>query len=492
MLTGALLLLLLVVIVYLLDKKPSGLPPGIWGWPLVGRMPSRSKHLADQVKQLRKKYGDIITWRIGTRVNVFLCNFKLVKTALSKFECSDRPDFYTFKLFGEGNDVGVVFSNGVMWQTHRRFILRQLRDLGMGKSRLEAAIQHEAACLVQELKKHTDQPMPLPKSINLAVLNVIWKLVADHRYSLQDQEGQYFTQLLTTTTDNMQGFALNLFNYLPWLLMITPDFVKNWMGVRVLRDGVCELKDYMKTFIKEHQATLDPSNPKDLLDAYLIDLQERKEDPLSTMNIETVRAVIMDLFGAGTETTSTMIRWTILYLMKYPEVQAKIQREIDAAVPRGTLPSLEHKDKLAYFEATIHEVHRIVSLVPLGVSHYTNQDTELAGYRLPKGTVVMSHLECCHRDPSYWEKPNEFYPEHFLDDQGKFVKREHLVNFSVGRRVCVGESLARMELFVFLSAILQNFTFSAPKGEVLHTEKDPQQMLFSFPKPYQVIIRERE
>ncbi|XP_071548209.1 cytochrome P450 2L1-like [Panulirus ornatus] len=492
MLTEALLVVLLLVIFFLFNKKPSGLPPGVWGWPLIGRLPTTSVQLAKQVDELRQKYGDIITWRIGTRVIVFLCNYKLIKTALSKIECSDRPDFYTFKLFGDGRDAGIVFSNGAIWQTHRRFVLRHLRDLGMGKSRLEAAIQHEAVYLVEELRKHTNQPTLLPTFLNIAVLNVIWKLVADHRYALDDQEGNYFIALLDRTTEKMQGIALNFMNFLPWLLDILPTFILNWFGADDIQKDMVELRDYITTFIKEHQAALDPADPKDLLDAYLMEFQERKEDPLSTTNITTIRAILTDLFGAGTETTSTMIRWTILYLMKYPKVQARIHQELDAVVPRGTYPSLEHRDKLPYFEAMIHEVHRIVSLVPLNLPHTTSQDMELSGYNIPKGTVVMSHLEACHKDPSYWEKPNEFYPEHFLDEQGKFVKKDYLVNFSIGRRVCVGESLARMELFVFLSAILHNFTFTAPKGEELRTEKDPHQNMFAFPKPYKVIIKERK
>lgn len=135
----------------------------------------------------------------------------------------------------------------------------------------------------------------------------------------------------------------------------------------------------------------------------------------------------------------------------------------------------------------------MVSLVPLSVPHFTNQEIEVDGYIIPKNSVLMPHAQSCHMDPQYWEKPTEFYPEHFLNDEGKAIsKKEGFLPFSVGRRSCIGESLARMELFLFLSSLLQNFTFTAAETEDLSLDRRLDERLSNQPQDIKLIIAERK
>ncbi|XP_069970562.1 cytochrome P450 2L1 [Penaeus vannamei] len=493
MLTEALLgVLLLVLLFAFVNKRPQNLPPGLWGLPIIGKLPSSEVSLCDQVDELKKKFGNIVSWRMGSRIFIFFCDYRTIKAAFAKVEFTDRPDFYSFDVFNEFTKTGVINTNGALWQNNRRFALRHLRDLGMGKTRLEEAIQHEAVCLVEDFARHAGRPGPLPWSINVAVLNVIWMMVANRRYDVDDVAMQDFNKIVNSSVEDFQGSVI-WFDLMPWLLPIVPRFIRNWMGVSQMIEKTDLLLDKMLEHVKEHQKTIDRENPRDLIDAYLIEMEAQKNDPQSTMSITDLKNLLGDLFVAGSETTSSTIRWAIYYLAKYPEVQAKVQREIDSVVPRDVLPSIQQKSSMPYLEAVTLEVHRLASLVRLGVFHFCAKDTVFEGYKIPKGAVLSAHQEGCHMDPAYWEKPNEFYPEHFLDAEGKILtKKEGFLPFSLGRRQCLGESLARMELFVFLSALLQNFSFSAPKGKELCVEKDPRLPLVNMPKPIDVVITKRK
>nr|XP_027214807.1 cytochrome P450 2L1-like [Penaeus vannamei] len=493
MLTEALLGILLLILAFsYANRRPKNLPPGPWGLPLIGKFPASQVSVSEQVVELRKKFGNIVSWRIGSRIFIFFCDYRTIKAAFAKMEFADRTDFFSAGHFNKFTRTGLINTEGLLWQNNRRFALRHLRDLGMGKTRLEEAIQHEAVCLVEDFARHAGRPGPLPWSINVAVLNVIWQMVASRRHNVDDPEIQEVNKLINLSFEEFQDTVV-WFDFMPWLIPIVPHFVKKWVGIAHLPDYIEVISERMKKHVQEHQATLDPENPRDYIDAYLLEMEARKDDPESTMSIEDLLFCLSDLFVAGSETVSSTIRWAIHYLAKYPEVQAKVQKEIDSVVPRDVPPSIQQKNSLPYLEAVTLEVHRLASLVRLGVLHSCAKETQFEGFTIPKGAVLAGLQEGCHSDSAYWEKPFEFYPEHFLDAEGKVLaKKEGFLPFGLGRRQCLGESLARMELFVFLSALLQNFSFSAPEGKELCVEKDPKLLILSMPKPLEIVIAKRE
>ncbi|XP_077130962.1 cytochrome P450 2K1-like isoform X2 [Ranitomeya variabilis] len=181
-------------------------------------------------------------------------------------------------------------------------------------------------------------------------------------------------------------------------------------------------------------------------------------------NEENLLTSVLDLFAAGTETTSTTIRWGILLMMKHPEIQKKLQEEIKTHIKPGQLPTVEDRKKMPYTDAVIHEIQRFGNIVPLNLSHSTPTDVYLRGYLIPKGIEIIPLLTSVLYDKTQWKTPNEFNPNHFLDENGKFVRPDAFMPFSVGRRACAGEALAKMELFLFFTGLLQAFTFYPPPG----------------------------
>ncbi|KAM4771232.1 cytochrome P450 2K1-like [Rhinophrynus dorsalis] len=181
------------------------------------------------------------------------------------------------------------------------------------------------------------------------------------------------------------------------------------------------------------------------------------------MDIVRGRKSLIDLFAAGMETTASTLWWSLLLMMKNPEIQKNVQKEIERVIGSAQ-PKIEHRKEMPYTDAVIHEVQRFGNILPANLPHETVQDVSFRGYFLPKGTYVIPLLASVLTDKNYFEKPDEFYPQHFLDSEGHFVKNEAFMLFSAGKRSCVGENLAKMELFLFFTRLLQSFTFQAPPG----------------------------
>lgn len=173
----------------------------------------------------------------------------------------------------------------------------------------------------------------------------------------------------------------------------------------------------------------------------------------------------LDLVEAGTETATTTLRWGLLFMIKFPEIQVKVQEEIDRVIGQIRQPSLADKVNMPYTEAVLNEIQRFGNAVPLGFPKQATRDTMIGKYLIPKGTDVTTNLSSVLNDPDEWETPQTFNPQHFLDDKGKLRKKDAFIPFSTGKRSCVGEQLARMELFLFFTSILQRFTVSKCPGE---------------------------
>ena len=124
---------------------------------------------------------------------------------------------------------------------------------------------------------------------------------------------------------------------------------------------------------------------------------------------------------------------------------------------------------MKFVEATILEIQRLANIAPTTVQHSTSQDTTLLGYHIPKRTIVLPNLYSALMDPNYWNEPNNFNPERFIDDKRKLIKYDALIPFGTGPRVCLGEPLARMELFIVFANMIQKFKFERENESFRHS-----------------------
>ncbi|XP_069830129.1 cytochrome P450 2C5-like [Dendropsophus ebraccatus] len=487
MLGPAFITIVLLVIIFLLftkvfynqkENKYKNFPPGPKCLPIIGNLYVFDiKDPSKTFTQLSNKYGPVYSIQLGMQKAIVLYGYDAVKDAFINHaeEFFDRPEIPIFQYMFEGH--GIVFSSGENWKVMRRFTVSTLREFGMGKTCLEDRINEESDCLVQLLKSYGGKPLENTIIVNSAVANVIASILFGHRYDYGDPVIQ---KLISTVNE---GFKLlgspmvMLYNTYPNLIRWLPGSHRT-----VIKNNVV-FEDFLRKAVTSQKNRLDVNHQGSLIDAFLTKQLENNPESNQYFHDDNLIKLLSDLFVAGMETTSTTLRWAILLMMKYPEIQKNVQKEIDQAIGLRQ-PQMEHRKQMPYTDAVLHEIQRFGSIIPAIAPHATTEDVIFRGYMIPKGTHVFAILSSVLRDKNYFEKPDEFYPEHFLSSQGHFVKNEAFLPFSAGKRRCAGEILGKAELFIFFTKLLQNFTFQAPPG--IEVDLTPVVGLTTAPRTYEM------
>uniref|UniRef100_A0A665U3A7 Cytochrome P450, family 17, subfamily A, polypeptide 2 n=1 Tax=Echeneis naucrates TaxID=173247 RepID=A0A665U3A7_ECHNA len=195
-----------------------------------------------------------------------------------------------------------------------------------------------------------------------------------------------------------------------------------------------------------------------------------------------------EAFGAGVETTSTTLLWILAYLLHHPE--DRVQKELDDCVGSERPVCLSDRSRLPYLDCVINEGMRIRPVSPILIPHIAMTHSSIGGHSVSQGTRVLVNMWSIHHDTEHWDKPDIFNPDRFLNDQGQRVIPPCFLPFGAGPRVCVGESLARLELFMFLSSLLQRLSFRLPDGAPPPNLQGRLGVVLQ-PLPYEVVVTPR-
>ncbi|XP_075717978.1 cytochrome P450 2J2-like [Rhinoderma darwinii] len=434
------------------------LPPGPIPFPFIGNLFTVKFQLHHRtLMKLSKIYGNIMTIWAGQTHMIVLNGYETVRQCLitNSEKVSNRPTTPFFKYYAEGK--GILTSNGHNWKLQRRLGLKNLRNLGLGKKGLEWRIQEETRQLVENFISQKGKATDPKCCINNAVSNVIFAVNFGHTFPLKDEIFDRIKDSANVVADFFGTHCGQLYDTFPWLMHRLPG------PQQAMYKHLHFLKQYMLQEIRQHQKNPSPE-PQDVVDYYLEQISKAQDDPSSTTNEDNLVQVLLDFVLAGFEPIKSTLRWGLLYMAVYPDVQVRVQREIDIFIENTENLKYEDRMSLPYTNAVIHEIQRISNVVPLGLPRQCTQEIKLHDYSIRKGTMIIANLASVHMDSTQWKFPDTFNPANFLDEEGNFQANKAFLPFSAGHRMCLGEQMARTELFIFFTSLLKSLSFHLPQG----------------------------
>ncbi|XP_040290382.1 cytochrome P450 2C29-like [Bufo bufo] len=449
------LLTIFILISWARQHRYRSLPPGPTPIPVLGTPKYMDlRNVTMKFQKLSQEYGTVFTiWKMSEPV-IVLYGYETVKEALvdHRDQFSGRPTIPAMHAFSKGYDI-----NGPRWRPLRRFTSATLKNFGMGNKTLEMRLLSESKCLIQAMSETGGKPFNPKMFLACTVGNIISSVLFGDHFDFQDEKLQ---DLLAYTS----RFVTAISSPLSTLCNTVPALLK----VPVIRHQVLKrtksLATFVTNYIKCHKETLNPESHRDYMDHYLMKMKEVEHEMDPDFCETSLLAIVSGLLAAGTYTMTSTLKFSLVVMAHFPEIQAKVQQEIAELTRSLRLPEIMDKPQLPYTNAVIHEVQRILDLSPVALFHATTEEVKFRSYTIPKGAIVIPFLTSVLTDPSQWETPEEFNPGHFLDEDGQFRTRPAFMPFSTGRRSCLGEHMARMEIFLIFSALLQKFTFTLPPG----------------------------
>ncbi|XP_072162879.1 steroid 17-alpha-hydroxylase/17,20 lyase-like [Diadema setosum] len=472
-------------------SRPNKFPPGPRGLPIVGSIFDMTDSPEVVFGKWAKKYGDIFGLKIGQRWMVVLNRKDLIKEAVIKqgVEFAGRPDLYSMELFTDGFKDIAFSTYSDTWKLHRKLGHTALRHFATGKP-LQKLVSSVYPKVEKELAENGGKPIDPRLLLTLIMYNVLSQMCFGKSYALHDPNVEEWMQVNDELNAN---FGLGLAaDYFSWAKYVPTS------GPRLMKDLTKDFEKFIKSELAQHKRqAYDPDNISDFY-SMLLKAQEdakRAGEDVDKLTDVHILQTLLDIFSAGTQTTIDTLYWAFALMSENPGIQKKAQAEIDSVVGRDRVPTIEDRGTLPYTEATLYEVMRYSTIGPVSLPHAAMCDAKIRDYVVPKGAIVITNIYSMHFDPQEWDDPDSFKPEHFLDETG--TVRQHppsFMPFGAGRRSCLGEAVAKADLFLIFSWFLQNYTFSKVPG------KESESLINLIPKtiagrlltPYEIVIKERK
>ncbi|XP_047133274.2 LOW QUALITY PROTEIN: steroid 17-alpha-hydroxylase/17,20 lyase isoform X1 [Hydra vulgaris] len=422
-------------------------PQGPFPLPFMGNVHLiRNRESYKVFSEFQKFYGSVFGFSIGSTRYVVVNNLEGVQEVLIKkgSQFAGRPRRATWSRALNGL---VACDPGPRFKVLRKLASSSLKIYAEGLVGMEKKAADEYSHLNKKLQTMNGKPVSLQNMIELGTLNIICTILFNHRYEEDDKEFQDIIKYSNLTVKIFGGTSI--LSSIPWLRFLPSASSRSIYEIVRIRDPLLKKK------LQEHKSSFDENNLRDVTDALIkvsldSDIAKGSEEKISDENIEFL---LNDFIIAGSETSSSKIN----FITKLKVTSGK------------RYPCLNDRPLLHLMQATIHETLRLSSVGPLAIVHKAMENSSICGKPVPKGAFILTNLWSIHHDESYWKNPMCFYPERWLEKSGEFNSKlgYAFLPFSGGPRSCLGEALARTELFVFFSRLVTDYRFEKPNGEEL-------------------------
>jgi cytochrome P450 family 2 subfamily U polypeptide 1 len=443
---------------WILSRNQPNTLPHRRGWPIVGNLfqvPQERPELT--FSKWSKELGPVFSVKLFNMTFVVVNTYETINDVLlrkaSLFHGRPNKISYIQSVLSEG-DCGIVFGQpGTEWRKLRKICHQKIRMYDTGLKRIEGISNEMTQTLVEEFSSYGGQSFNPKDIIYHIFMNVMMALLLGEARNKDDtlfkMMVEYEQTVLNMSSPSGVGRELNLF---PWLRYFGNKAYKKLMRLCWLKESMFEM---MSMAVEDDDEMEDDVRLMSALKKAAI-----KDPSLTEAHCRCVS--IVDTFAAGTTTSTNTLHIYLNIISHHEDIQKKLQDEVNKVVGRERMVSLTDKEDMPYTHATLLELLRFTSIVPLGVPHWPESGATLNGYTISPGSVVLLNLFGLHHDEELWEKPFEFNPDRFLDASGEVVSashpnRRHLMAFGAGPRVCLGEVLAKSRLFLIIATLAQKF-----------------------------------
>ncbi|XP_050382845.1 cytochrome P450 736A117-like [Argentina anserina] len=475
------LLVIFLVILYKLSTtttNPSSVPPSPPKLPVIGNLHQLGLYPHRSLQALAQRYGPLMLLHFGSKPVLVVSSSEAAREILKNHDLvfSDRPKFVFFKkMFYNCKDI-VTSPYGEYWRQMRSTCVLNLLSNKRVRS-FRAVREEEISLLISKIKQSCNSSSSSAESpaVNLSEMlstltsDVICRVAMGRKYSDSGEgRGRMFMEL---STEINELFArVNIGDYIPWL-----SWVSRINGLDAELDSLAKRFDeFLDLVVQDH---IDSSNKtggdhladkvhQDFVDV-LLSVQKENSTGFALERVG-IKAIILDMFVAGSDTTFTVLEWAMSELLKHPQNMKKLQNEVRKIVGDKAYVTEDDLVSMHYLRAVIKETLRLHPPVPLLLPRMATQDVKVNGYNIKANTQVLVNAWQIGRDPKSYNKPEKYEPERFLNSEIDFKGTDfELIPFGAGRRGCPGIPFGMIVIEIALASLVHNFTWSLPGDEKL-------------------------
>ncbi|XAR63793.1 Flavonoid 3'-monooxygenase [Bertholletia excelsa] len=452
----------------LLNRRSRPLPPGPRPWPVIGNLPHLGAMPHQTIAAMARTYGPLMHLRLGMVHVVVAASASVAAQFLKTHDanfCSRPPNSGAKHIAYNYQDL-VFAPYGPRWR-----MLRKICSVHLFSAKALDDFRHvrqeETARLTRALAGAGHlKAVNLGQLLGVCTTNALGRVMLGRRVFSDgseevDPKADEFKQMVVELM--VLAGVFNIGDFVPALERLDLQGVAAKMKKLHARFDA-----FLNAIMDEHK--LGEGNHSDLLTT-LISLKDNADGEGGKLSDVEIKALLLDLFTAGTDTSASTVEWAIAELIRHPNILARAQQELDTIVGPGRLVTESDLAQLTFLQAVIKETFRLHPSTPLSLPRMAAQSCEINGYHIPEGSTLLVNVWAIARDPDVWTEPLKFRPERFLPGGEKAqvdVKGNdfEVIPFGAGRRICAGMSLGLRMVQLLTATLIHAFDWTLPDGQL--------------------------